>query len=105
MTIVIRLSRSIDADKGGELNCSTVGRHSLYLNLWWSDTVIQRGNPADAEDFITGNGQGRSIDTWLKLQGYYSHSNEVGAVDSLIGLGDNGPNAEECSSFGSPITA
>ena len=41
----------------------------------------------------------------MELQGQHAHADQVGAVDALEALGDDGPDAEQGGALGGPVTA
>ena len=58
----------------------------------------------DIELLLTGEAESVSGLTVLELEWKHSHADEVGSVDSLVGLGDDSTDTLEVGTLGSPVS-
>jgi hypothetical protein len=66
--------------------------------------VVQLGDAGEGEGLLAGEAEGLGVLALRELEREDAHADEVGAVDALVGLGDDGLDAEEGRALGRPVT-
>ena len=99
--VVVYFDGGVDADYDGEIEAGVVGFIDAEGGLLHRLEVV--GNAEDVE-----GGVGEVFDFFEvvlvdEVAGQDAHADEVGAVDSLEGFGDDGFHSEEVGSFRGPV--
>ena len=66
-------------------------------------TLVERGDAGDVERLGAVEPQAGGGRTGRVLQGQHAHADEVGAVDALVGLGDDRLDPEQPGALGGPV--
>ena len=90
MTVVVGLTGRVDADDRVELRVS-----GLDLDGPRRLPVVERRHAGDGERLLAGQAQGLGGLPLRELQREDAHADEVRAVDPLVGLRDDGPDAQQ----------
>jgi len=63
----------------------------------------QGSDSLDVKNFVAGQAKGLAIFAGLEFERQDAHANQIAAVNPLVTFGQDGADAEEASSFGSPV--
>lgn len=109
MLVVEDLLRRVDAQDGGELDglaggCLGEDREDAAVGELGIEHGLElAGSIADGEDLLSGEAEGCDGLAREELEGEDSHADQVGAVDSLVALGDDELDSEQPRAFGGPV--
>jgi hypothetical protein len=68
-------------------------------------TRLEIGDAGDGEAVVAGEAQAVARVAILELERQHAHADEVGAVDALEALDDDGAHAQQVGALGRPVTA
>src|SRR5690606_37328442 len=99
VAVVVGLTRGVDAYDRVELHAGVGGD----LHRAGGGAVVQLGHAGDGEGLLAGQAEGVGRVALRELQRQDAHADEVRAVDALVGLGDDGLDAEQRGALGRPV--
>ena len=100
---VVGLARGVDAHDGVEGDLRTVGLLRLDRDGARSGALVERRQACDGEDLGTVQTERLGALAGWELEGHHAHADEVGAVDALEGLGDDGLDTQQGRALGRPV--
>ena len=101
MTVVIDFDRRVDAEPDRLFNDRTIPARNSQGNVLSGSDLIRKAE--DVGDFCAVEIETLSGNAVRKLQRKNTHANEIGSVDALETLRDDGPNAKQVRSLSGPI--
>src|SRR5690606_19455318 len=99
VAVVVGLTGGVDPDHGVELDAGVGG----HLDGGGDAALVELGHAGDGEGLLTGEAQRVGRPPLGELQRQHAHADQVGAVDALVGLGDDGADAEQPGALGRPV--
>ena len=103
VTEVVGLTRGVDAHDGVEGDRRAVGPLRPDRDGARGGALVERRQARDGEDLGAVQAQGVGALTLRELEGDHPHTDEVGAMDALEGLGDHGLDTQQGRALGRPV--
>lgn len=100
---VVGLARGIDAHDGVEGDHRAVGLLGPDGDGVRGGALVERCQARDEEDLSAVQTERLSALPCRELEGHHAHADEVGAVDALEGLGDDGLDTQQGRALGGPV--
>ena len=100
---VVGLAGGIDAHDGVEGDRRAVGPLRPDRDGARGGALVERRQARDGEDLGAVQTERLSALPCRELEGHHTHTDEVGAVDALEGLGDDGLDAQQRRALGGPV--
>ena len=100
---VVGLAGGVDAHDGVEGGLRAVGPLRLDRDGARGGALVERGQARDGEGLGAVQAERLGALSGRELEGDHAHADEVGAVDALKGLGDDGLDAQQGRALGRPV--
>ena len=100
---VVGLAGGVDAHDGVEGDLRTVGLLRRDRDGARGGALVERGQARDGEGLGAVQAERLGALAGRELEGHHAHADEVGAVDTLEGLGDDGLDTQQRRALGGPV--
>ena len=103
MAEVVGLAGGVDAHDGVEGGLRAVGPLRLDRDGARGGALVERRQARDGEGLGAVQAERLGALSGRELEGDHTHADEVGAVDALKGLGDDGLDTQQGRALGRPV--